>query len=64
MIKDELEIFVDKYCKLILKDGFSYIGRLKKVSETSVTFDDRFDGIYLFDISSVKSICEVRGDRR
>jgi len=59
--KEELEVFVNKFCKLILSNGFNYIGTVKKVTETSVTFDDRFDGIYVFDISFIKSICVVRG---
>ena len=62
--KQHLEIFVNKFCKLTLNNGFSYIGTLKEVSETSITFDDRFDGISIFDTRFVKSICEVKGEGR
>lgn len=61
--KKDLEIFVNKYCKLILSNGFSYCGMLMHISETSITFEDRFDGLKIFDISIIKSIGEVRGGR-
>ena len=60
--KQQLEIFVNKFCKLTLNDGFSYIGTVKAITETSITFDDRFDGTYIFDTRFVKSICEVKGE--
>ncbi len=59
--KRQLELFVNKRCKLILSNGFSYCGTLKHISETSVTFEDRFDGLKIIDISYIKSIGETRG---
>ena len=61
--KKQLKLFVGKFCKLILNNGFSYIGYLREVGETSIKFDDRFDGIYFFDISFIKSIGGVRGGK-
>ena len=61
--RKQLELFIGRYCKLILSNGFSYCGILKHISETSVTFDDRFDGLKIFDVSIIKSIGEVRGGR-
>jgi len=60
--KKQLELFINKYCKLILSNGFSYCGLLKSISETSITFEDRFDGLKIIDINYIKSIGEIRGE--
>ena len=60
--KKQLEEFIGKFCKLILNNGYNYIGYLKEVGETSIKFDDRFDGIYLFDIDYIKSVGGVKDE--
>lgn len=62
MRKEELELFKDKYCKLILSNGFGYCGYIKQITEETLFFEDRFDGLKIFDISIIKSIGEVRGE--
>ena len=54
--KEDLMYFLDKYCMLILENGFTYSGILKKINEESIVFDDRFQGIKLFDLSIIKSV--------
>lgn len=61
--KKQLKLFVGRSCKIILSNGFSYCGILKNISETSITFEDRFDGLKIFDTSIIKSIGEIRGGK-
>lgn len=59
--KEELELFINKYCRIILNNGYSYAGYLRKVTLASIVFEDRFDGLKVFDTSIITSIGEVKG---
>lgn len=64
--KKQLDLFLNKNCKIILSNGFSYSGILKEVSETTLVFEDRFEGLMIFDLSIIRSIGQVgeKHDRR
>ncbi len=54
--KEELKIFLSKYCTISLDNGFFYSGTLKKINEHSVVFDDRYDGHKVISISIITGI--------
>jgi len=60
MRRDQLELFKNRLSNIILSNGFSYTGFIKEISNESITFEDRFSGIMLIDINSIRMISEKR----
>jgi len=56
MERKQLNFFVNKYCKIILSNGFTYCGILKEVNETTLVFEDRFEGLKIFDLTIITGI--------
>lgn len=59
--KDELNLFINQQCKIILSNGFTYTGILRKINNSSILFEDRFDGLKILDISIIKGIGQLGG---
>jgi len=59
--KKQLDLFLNKNCKIILSNGFSYSGILKEVSETTIVFEDRFEGLKIFDLNIISGIGQTGG---
>ncbi|RJQ16849.1 hypothetical protein C4573_02175 [Candidatus Woesearchaeota archaeon] len=66
MEREDLTYFVNKYCNIILENGFTYTGILKKINDNTIVFDDRFQGLKIFDLSIITGIGEAgeKNDRR
>lgn len=59
MEREDLTYFLNKYCTIILENGFTYTGILKKINDNSIVFDDRFQGIKIFDLNIITGIGEA-----
>ena len=44
MKKQEIEQFLNKNCKIILKNNFNYYGKIISINDDGLIFEDRFDG--------------------
>ena len=61
---EQITPFKGMYCKIILSNGFAYCGVLKEISDSTVLFEDRYDGKKLIDISIIRSIGGVSRDEK
>jgi len=56
MRKEDIEIFIGKYCCVVLKNKLINNGKILKCSDENLTIDDRFNGLTLIDLGSIASI--------
>ena len=64
MKREQLEFFNKKDCKILLSNGFFYQGIVKSIELESITFEDRFNGLMIIDLDSIKIISEINGGRK
>ena len=64
MKMQQLKLFNNKNCRIILDNGFTYQGQLKGITKESITFYDRFSGLMIIELDSVKAIFEIRDGGR
>ncbi|MFH1972389.1 MAG: hypothetical protein ABIJ18_02820 [archaeon] len=63
MEKNQIKLFENKNCQLVIDNGFVYNGFAEKVTENSVIFHDKINGKMIFDLKYIRSIGE-RGELR
>lgn len=65
MKKEEAEVYLNKNVRIILKNGFSYHGKVLKVNENSLILKDKYGSDVFIDLSNISlmsNIQTVKGD--
>ncbi len=58
MKKEELAFYLNKKIKIILKNNFKYVGSIDKLSDDSLRFSDRFEGIITIPYEEIRLVTE------
>ena len=63
MNKEELQYYLDKNkkIKITLKNNFRYNGKILELFETSLRFEDKFDGVLTIPYEEIRLISEIGG---
>lgn len=61
--QENLNQFLGKKVKIILKNGFFYSAEIERLDEESLSVVDKFGERHCFDISEVAAISEVRNEQ-
>ncbi len=62
MKKEELTFYLNKKIKIILKNSFKYEGQIDKLSDTSLRFLDRFEGVITVPYEEIILVTEKISD--